>query len=349
MACATCWIRAMAEPPVLALRDLRTHFGTGPHAVRAVNGVELSVAPGEVLGIVGESGCGKTVLALSILRLIDPPGRIVSGQVLYDGQDVLTMRPRALTALRGRDIAMIFQQPKASLDPLMRIGVQIAQPLRLRGGRNRATAWREAVELLAAVGIPNPEEKAYAYPHEISGGQAQRVMIAIALALRPRLLIADEPTTALDVTVQAQILELLRERCRALGTALILVTHDIGVIAQMADRVAVMYAGRVVENGPVAEILGQPAHPYTQGLLRSAPVLGAVRGRLEEIAGGIPDLGRSIPGCAFAPRCAGRIKAGKERCDTQAPPSYLARPDWRARCWLQAGAPLAEPAPAGWS
>ncbi|RKK02275.1 ATP-binding cassette domain-containing protein [Pseudoroseomonas wenyumeiae] len=337
------------EAPLLQVRDLRTHFGTGDCAVRAVNGVDLSIGRGEVLGIVGESGCGKTVLALSILRLVDAPGRIVSGQVLFDGQDVLAMRSRALTALRGRDIAMIFQQPKASLDPVMRIGHQIAEPLRLRGGRSRTDAWREAVELLGAVGIPNPEEKARAYPHEISGGQAQRVMIATALALRPRLLIADEPTTALDVTVQAQILELLRERCRALGTALILVTHDIGVIAQMADRVAVMYAGRVVENAPVGQILGDPAHPYTRGLMRSAPVMGAVQKRLQEIPGGIPDLTRPLRGCAFAPRCDGRREAGPARCDGQTPPPFMPSPGREARCWLQGSAPAAQPAPPGWS
>jgi oligopeptide/dipeptide ABC transporter ATP-binding protein len=337
------------EAPLLKVRDLRTHFGTGDDAVRAVNGVDLSVHRGEVLGIVGESGCGKTVLALSILRLVDAPGRIVSGQVLFEKQDVLTMRPRALTMLRGRDIAMIFQQPKASLDPVMRIGHQIAEPLQLRGGRTRAEAWREAVELLGAVGIPNPEEKARAYPHEISGGQAQRVMIATALALRPRLLIADEPTTALDVTVQAQILELLRERCRALGTALILVTHDIGVIAQMADRVAVMYAGRVVENAPVAQILGDPAHPYTRGLMRSAPAMGAVQKRLQEIPGGIPDLTRPLRGCAFAPRCDGRREAGPARCDARTPPPFRLGPGREARCWLQDGAPVAQPAPPGWS
>jgi oligopeptide/dipeptide ABC transporter ATP-binding protein len=337
------------EAPLLQVRDLRTHFGTGGHAVRAVNGVDLSVGRGEVLGIVGESGCGKTVLALSILRLVDAPGRIVSGQVLFDGQDVLSMPSRALTALRGRDIAMIFQQPKASLDPVMRIGHQIAEPLRLRGGRTRAEAWREAVELLGAVGIPNPEEKARAYPHEISGGQAQRVMIATALALRPRLLIADEPTTALDVTVQAQILELLRERCRALGTALILVTHDIGVIAQMADQVAVMYAGRVVEKAPVEQLLGDPAHPYTRGLMRSAPVMGTVQKRLQEIPGGIPDLTRPLRGCAFAPRCDGRRQAGPARCDGQTPPSFMPGLGREARCWLQDGAPASQPAPVEWA
>jgi oligopeptide/dipeptide ABC transporter ATP-binding protein len=339
----------MSDAPLLEVRDLRTHFGTGGEAVRAVNGVDLSVGRGEVLGIVGESGCGKTVLALSILRLLDKPGRIVSGQVLFEGADVLAMRPKALAALRGRDIAMIFQQPKASLDPVMRIGSQIAEPLRLRGGRSRRDAWREAVELLGAVGIPNPEEKALAYPHEISGGQAQRVMIATALALRPKLLIADEPTTSLDVTVQAQILDLLRERCRALGTALILVTHDIGVIAQMADRVAVMYAGRVVETGPVERVLADPAHPYTRGLLRSAPVMGEVQARLKEIPGGIPDFSRPIRGCAFAPRCDGRAQAGPARCEAEAPPPFLPAPGREARCWLQAAAPAAQPAPAGWS
>ncbi|UFN48029.1 ABC transporter ATP-binding protein [Roseomonas sp. OT10] len=339
----------MSEAPLLEVRGLRTQFGEGPAAVRAVNGVDLAVHRGEVLGLVGESGCGKTVLALSLLRLIEPPGRIVEGQVLFDGQDVLAMRARALRDLRGRDIAMIFQQPKASLDPLMRIGAQIAEPLRLRGGRNRTDAWREAVSLLGSVGIPAPEQKARAYPHEISGGQAQRVMIAVALALRPRLLLADEPTTALDVTVQAQILALLRDRCRALGTALILVTHDIGVIAQMADRVAVMYAGRVVETAPVGPLLRSPAHPYTRGLLRSAPVMGAVQPRLREIPGGIPDLSRRIPGCAFAPRCDGRAQAGAARCDGMAPPRFLAQPGHEGRCWLQAGAPELAPAPAGWS
>jgi oligopeptide/dipeptide ABC transporter ATP-binding protein len=339
----------VAERPLLEVRGLRTHFGAGARAVRAVNGVDLTVRPGEVLGIVGESGCGKTVLALSILRLIDKPGRIVAGEVLFEGRDVLAMRRSALTALRGRDIGMIFQQPKASLDPIMRVGQQIAEPLRLRGGRSRGRAWREAVDLLGAVGIPNPAEKALAYPHEISGGQAQRVMIATALALRPRLLIADEPTTSLDVTVQAQILTLLRERCRALGTALILVTHDIGVIAQMADLVAVMYAGRIVETAPVEQILRDPAHPYTRGLLRSVPVMGVAAHRLREIPGGIPDLTRILRGCAFAPRCDGRTAAGPERCDTCTPPSFAPAPGRQSRCWLQDGAPALHAAPASWT
>ena len=335
-------------PPLLTLRDLRTHFRSDHGTVHAVNGVDLAIHPGEILGIVGESGCGKTVLALSILRLVEPPGKIVGGEIRFAGADVLAMRGAALAALRGSGIGMIFQQPKASLDPIMRVGAQVAEPLRLRGGRGRVEAWREAVDLLAAVGLPNPAEKARAYPHELSGGQAQRVMIALALALRPRLLVADEPTTALDVTVQAQILALLRERCRALGTALILVTHDIGVIAQMADRVAVMYAGRIVETAPVQTILRDPAHPYTRGLLRSTPVMGSVQRRLDEIEGGIPDLTRTLQGCAFAPRCDGRGRAGSVRCDTRAPPSFTPAPGHEARCWLMDGAPALHDAPAAW-
>jgi oligopeptide/dipeptide ABC transporter ATP-binding protein len=234
-------------------------------------------------------------------------------------------------------MGMIFQQPRTSLDPLIRVGSQIAEPLMQHAGLSRAAAIREAVGLLEVVGIPAPEARARSYPHELSGGQAQRVMIAIALALKPRLLIADEPTTSLDVTVQAQILALLRERCQALGTALILVTHDIGVVAQLADRVAVMYAGRVVEQGSVSAIFARPAHPYTQGLLRSAPVLGARRDRLAAVEGTIPDLSRVIDGCAFAPRCEVRAAIGP-RCDTDLPEMLPAGADHAARCWCLSAA-----------
>ena len=322
---------------LLTVSGLATHFVTRAGTVRAVDGVDLALAPGEVLGLVGESGCGKTVLALSLMRLVEAPGRIVAGSILFEGEDVLAMDKVALTRLRGRGMGMIFQQPRTSLDPVMRIGRQIAEPLVAQLGMSAREAEREAVSLLAAVGIPAPEAKARAYPHELSGGQAQRVMIAIALSLRPRLLIADEPTTSLDVTVQAQILALLRERCRETGTALILVTHDIGVVAQLADRVAVMYAGRVAEEGEVGAIFASPAHPYTQGLLHSAPVLGRRRERLAAIEGSIPDLSRPIPGCPFAPRCDVRPYVGP-RCDREAPVPISVSEGHRARCWRLAPA-----------
>jgi oligopeptide/dipeptide ABC transporter ATP-binding protein len=323
--------------PLLSVRGLATHFVTRRGTLRAVDGVDLDLAPGEVLGLVGESGCGKTVLALSLMRLVEPPGRIVAGRIAFDGSDVMAMDDKALSRLRGRGMGMIFQQPRTSLDPLIRIGNQISEPLMQHAGMSRAAAAREAIALLEAVGIPAAQARAKSYPHELSGGQAQRVMIAIALSLKPRLLIADEPTTSLDVTVQAQILALLRERCQALGTALILVTHDIGVVAQLADGVAVMYAGRVVEQGSVAAIFARPAHPYTQGLLQSAPVLGARRDRLNAIEGNIPDLSQPIAGCAFAPRCEARAAIG-QRCDTDPPVPLPAGQDHMARCWRLAAA-----------
>jgi len=322
---------------LLSVRDLATHFVTRAGTLRAVDGVDLDLAPGEVLGLVGESGCGKTVLALSLMRLVETPGRIVAGRIAFDGADVMAMDAKVLARLRGAGMGMIFQQPRTSLDPLIRIGNQIAEPLIQHGGLSRAVAAREAIALLEAVGIPAAEARARSYPHELSGGQAQRVMIAIALALKPRLLIADEPTTSLDVTVQAQILALLRERCRALGTALILVTHDIGVVAQLADRVAVMYAGRVVEQAEVRTLFAAPAHPYTQGLLQSAPVLGRRRDRLRAIEGGIPDLSRPFAGCAFAPRCDARVTVGP-RCELEAPVPLPAGAGHTARCWRLAGA-----------
>jgi len=323
-----------AEAPLLRLRGLKTHFFTDSGVVRAVDGVDLEVRPGEVLGVVGESGCGKTMMALSILRLVDAPGRHVAGEILFEGQDLARLDARRMTALRGEAIAMIFQQPGTSLNPVVRIGRQIGEQLVRRRGLDRREAWKRAVELLQEVGIPAAAEKARAYPHELSGGQAQRVMIAMALALEPRLLIADEPTTVLDVTVQAQILELLRERCRARRTAMIFVTHDLGVIAQIADRVVVMYAGQVVEAAPVTRLFEAPAHPYTRGLLRSTPALGRRRSRLEEIPGTVPNLAVRPRGCRFAPRCADRVERNLERCDREEPPLFAATAGQQSRCWL---------------
>lgn len=320
--------------PLLQIDGLKTHFFTDDGVVHAVDGVDLELRPGEILGLVGESGCGKTITALSILRLIDPPGRIVEGAIRFEGKDLLRLRQNEIAAIRGEEIAMIFQQPKGSLNPVVRIGSQIAEQFIRRRGLGRKQALEEAVGLLAAVGIPAPNAKAFAYPHELSGGQAQRVMIAIALALEPRLLIADEPTTALDVTVQAQILELLRERCRALGTALILVTHDLGVIAQLADRVAVMYAGQIVEEGPVGVMFKRPRHPYTQGLINSIPRLGARESRLSEIPGTLPGSIAAIRGCRFAARCRVRAERGIEDCERAAPPVVSLGAEHAARCFL---------------
>jgi peptide/nickel transport system ATP-binding protein len=320
---------------LLSIEGLRTHFETPEGTVRAVDGVDLSVSAGEILGIVGESGCGKTITALSIMRLIDPPGRIVAGHIGFEGRDLLGLSRDEMTRVRGGEIAMIFQQPRVSLNPVIRVGWQIAEQLIRRRGLSRQKAWAEAVALLASVGIAAPDAKALSYPHELSGGQAQRVMIAIALALHPRLLIADEPTTAVDVTVQAQILRLLRDRCRELGTALVLVTHDLGVIAQVADRVAVMYAGQIVEEAPVGEMFERPQHPYTRGLMNSIPRLGEHKSRLAEIPGTVPSLMRPVPGCRFASRCEARVRYNVQRCVTEPPPVVAAQAGHSARCWLQ--------------
>jgi oligopeptide/dipeptide ABC transporter ATP-binding protein len=322
--------------PLLDIEGLETHFFTPEGVVRAVDGVAFGLAPGEILGLVGESGCGKTITALSIMRLIDRPGRIVAGSIRFDGRDLAALSADAMAAIRGDEIAMIFQQPKGSLNPVIRVGWQIAEQFRRRRGMDRKRAWREAVAMLAAVGIPAPDAKALCYPHELSGGQAQRVMIAIALALQPRLLIADEPTTALDVTVQAQILTLLRDRCRDLGTSLILVTHDLGVIAQVADRVAVMYAGQIVEQAPVDALFASPEHPYTRGLIDSIPRLGALKPRLVEIPGSVANMSGTAAGCRFAPRCSARVAHKLARCEIEAP-SLVMRGSGRAvRCWLVA-------------
>lgn len=322
--------------PLLKVRGLRTCFRSRYGEVTAVNDLDLTVSQGEVLALVGESGCGKTVTAMSITRLIDPPGRIEAGEIYFEGRDLLTLTAAQMTELRGERISMIFQQPKGSLNPVRRIGDQIAEQFVRRRGTPRRQALEIAINLLRQVGIPGAAEKARAYPHELSGGQAQRVMTAIALALGPRLLIADEPTTSLDVTVQAQVLQLLTERCRSENTALILVTHDLGVVAQVADRVAVMYAGRVVEEAPVDQLFAQPSHPYTQGLLNAVPRgVHHTMATLEEIPGTVPLFGRASSGCAFASRCRQREAARLDDCVTQTPPLITVSPGHASRCWLQ--------------
>ncbi|MDQ2092492.1 ABC transporter ATP-binding protein [Rhodalgimonas zhirmunskyi] len=322
---------------LLEIENLQTHFKTEGGVVRAVDGVDLKVNEGEVLGIVGESGSGKTVTALSALRLVDEPGKIVGGSIRYDGRDVLSMNKKELTQLRGDRISMIFQQPRVCLNPVISIGRQITELLKQHRDISSKEARNTAISLLNSVGIPDAEKRFSAYAHELSGGQAQRVMIAIALALKPRVLIADEPTTALDVTIQAQIIELLRELCREMGTALVLVTHDLGVVAELADRVAVMYAGQVVEETDVETLFSNPQHPYTQGLLSSMPVLGQRAERLTAIPGTVPKPSDMPPACRFAPRCKTRISLGMDICN-QEPPQLLRTAKGSVRCWAIEGA-----------
>ncbi len=327
-----------ADLPLLEITALHTQFSGEEGVIRAVDGVDLTLRQGEVLGLVGESGCGKTITALSIMRLIAPPGRIVSGRILFEGRDLLSLTDAEMVALRGDRLSMIFQQPKVCLNPVIAIGAQIAELFRRHRAMPAKQAREEAIALLEKVGIPAAPAKAQAYPHELSGGQAQRVMIAMALALRPSVLIADEPTTALDVTIQAQILDLLRELCRELGTALLLVTHDLGVIAEIADRVAVMYAGQIVEEAPVIALFDAPRHPYTQGLLSSMPVLGRRQHRLDAIPGSVPSAARLPAACRFAPRCRARIRHALTRCQTEAPPLFGIGTLHHSRCWLSADA-----------
>ena len=296
--------------PLLEVRDLVTSFRTDRGVVRAVDGVSFEVPEKGTLGIVGESGCGKSVTSLSIMRLVpSPPGTIDAGQVLFDGKDLLQLPEREMRKLRGNQISMIFQEPMTSLNPVYTVGAQIVEAVRLHQKRSKTQARDRAVEMLQLVGIPSPERRVDAYPHELSGGMRQRVMIAMALACQPRLLIADEPTTALDVTIQAQVLDLLRKLQQLLGMSVVLITHDLGVVAEFAERVVVMYAGRVVEQGPVAEVFRHPRHPYTQGLLKSLPPFGtsadlsARPRRLPTIEGVVPDM-RALPvGCRFQDRC----------------------------------------------
>jgi peptide/nickel transport system ATP-binding protein len=308
--------------PLLAIEDLQTHFFTRDGVVRAVDGVSYAVEAGETLAVVGESGCGKSVTALSILRLVpSPPGRIVGGAIRFEGVDLLQIGEGEMRRIRGNEISMIFQEPMTSLNPVLTVSRQITETLILHQGLTARAAAARAIEMLRLVRIPEPERRARQYPHELSGGMRQRVMIAMALACHPKLLIADEPTTALDVTIQAQILDLMRELKSEIGAAIILITHDLGVVAEMAQRVAVMYAGRKVEEAPVGDLFRRPQHPYTLGLLASVPRLGATLGRAEpprlaEIPGTVPSLRDPIVGCAFAPRCA----YATERCSREAPP-----------------------------
>ena len=303
---------------LLEVENLRTHFRTAGGIVRAVEGISFHVEEGEVLAIVGESGCGKSVTAMSILRLIpDPPGRSI-GRVMFGGRNLIDVPEAEMRQIRGNDISMIFQEPMTSLNPVLTIGHQIGEALILHQGLDKSQAMERAVDSLKLVGIPEPERRVRQYPHELSGGMRQRVMIAMALACSPKLLIADEPTTALDVTVQAQILDLMRQLNEKTGSAIILITHDLGVVAEMAQRVVVMYGGRKVEEAPVAELFATPRHPYTRALLGSVPRLAgldASKIRLAEIPGVVPSLREAIPGCIFAPRCT----YATEQCRTSYP------------------------------
>lgn len=319
---------------LLDVRDLKTYFYTEDGVLTAVDGVDFTVGKGETFGLVGESGCGKSVTALSILRLVDPPGKIVDGEVFLEGDDLFLKKDRAMVKIRGQQISMIFQQPKSSLNPVFSIGDQIVEVFQIHEKMDKAEAWQRAVELLRQVGIPDAERKAGAYPHELSGGQAQRVMIAMALALKPKLLIADEPTTALDVTIQAQILDLIRQLSAQTGTSVILITHDLGVIAEMADRVAVMYAGQIVEETDTKTLFRKPLHPYTQGLHASVPILGQVKERLETIQGSVPNLIGLSGYCRFAPRCKAREEYKLEICYNVEPNLIEIEPGHKVRCWL---------------
>jgi peptide/nickel transport system ATP-binding protein len=319
---------------LLELKGLKTYFYTDEGVVRAVDGVDLHIDKGETLGIVGESGCGKTVTALSIMRLIAiPPGRIVEGQILYQGRDLVTLPPGQMRKVRGKEISMVFQEPMTSLNPVFTIGEQIAEAIRLHEGLGRRDAMDKTIEMLKIVHMANPERRVKEYPHQLSGGMRQRVMIAMALSCNPKLLIADEPTTALDVTIQAQILDLLNELKAKLGMAVMLITHDMGVIAETAQRVVVMYAAKVVEEAPVKELFKEPLHPYTQGLLRSIPridLAATKKQRLEAIPGVVPSLIDVPPGCRFAPRC----QYVKPMYIEKEPPLKEVRPGHKVACWL---------------
>ncbi len=317
---------------LLELDKLSTYYvsAQGTRVVRAVDEVSLRVAAGETLGIVGESGSGKSTLALTLLRVLPPAARIVSGRMLFEGEDLVAKSDAEMQEIRGKKIAMILQDPMASLNPLFTIGNQVAEPIEVHEHLPRKAAWERARALLKAVRIPSPEARVRQYPHEMSGGMRQRIVGAIGISCEPRLLIADEPTTSLDLTIQAQYLNLLRELQREHGLALIFITHNLGIVAKMCDQLAVMYAGRVVESGPVSRIFNAPAHPYTKALLNSIPRMGEPDQRLTAIEGQPPDLSALPPGCAFAPRC----PQATARCREAAPPAFAPEEGRLARCWL---------------
>ena len=319
---------------LLELHGLKTWFKTDDGWLHAVDGVDLSVDSGETVCVVGESGCGKSVTAMTILKLIPmPPGRIASGQVLWRGQDLVPLPPKAMQQIRAKEIAIVFQEPMTSLNPVYTIGQQIAESVRLHGAMSRRSALDRAIEMLQLVHIPQPQQRVNDYPHQFSGGMRQRVMIAMALSCNPHLLIADEPTTALDVTIQAQILDLLQELKERLGMAILLITHAMGVVAEMAQRVVVMYAGKVVEEAPVKELFAHPRHPYTQGLIRSIPRVDRTREerpRLETIPGTVPKLIDPREGCRFAPRC----RYATDECRSATPPLREVAPGHRVACIL---------------
>ena len=332
---------ASADAPAgdiaLDVKDLQTWFYTRQGIVKAVDGVSFNLRKGETLGIVGESGCGKSITALSVMRLVpDPPGRIIGGRVTLDGRDLLDLDEAEMRLVRGNDISMIFQEPMTSLNPVLTIGYQIAEALILHRDMSRTEALSRAVEMLDMMRIPEPAQRAREYPHQLSGGMRQRAMIAMALACNPKVLIADEPTTALDVTIQAQILDLIVRLQQELGTAVILITHDLGVVAETTQRIIVMYAGRKVEEADVVPLFANPMHPYTHGLMASVPRLAIMSGedaaaaeRLEEIPGIVPPLNDLPPGCAFAPRC----RFADDRCRAEYPPYQEKQPGHWAACW----------------
>jgi peptide/nickel transport system ATP-binding protein len=317
---------------LLEVKGLKTYFFTEDGVVQAINGVDFSIKQGEIMGLVGESGSGKSVTSLSIMRLLATSGKIMEGRMLFEGHDLVQEPEAEMVKLRGNELSMIFQQPTSCLNPVFRIGDQVAEVLTVHDNLSKQAAWKKAIEMLRKVGLPDPEKRATAFPHEISGGQAQRVMIAMALASQPKLLIADEPTTALDVTIQAQILDLMRNLRDETGTTILLITHDMGVIAEMCDNVAVMYAGQIVEYTDVETLFDQPLHPYTEGLLAAIPVLGDPKETLAVIPGSVPNLINLPAGCKFAPRCP-YVK--EEICTKETPDLREIEPGHQARCYMR--------------